>query len=134
LEDHLTADDPRLGSQCIGSKEFLAIFMITCLLPFLHPSFELPHYKEFTARLAGKEPKTMQLASTIKINQIAKAKEQLAAQMSTNPVRDSTYVQLIDSENQKRLAIQNAFCTSQQMEARIKAKTPVMGSQFKMYE
>jgi len=51
------------GNQCVGSKEFLAIFNITCMVPFIRPSLQFLPPKEVEERRA-QEAKRMRETGT----------------------------------------------------------------------
>lgn len=86
----------------------MVIFTMTCLVPFIHPSFSVPHAKEFEAReeVTGKEARSKWSAITTKILEVTRAKEKLVQQLERTPARDSTFLQMAELETQRRLAVQ----------------------------
>jgi len=56
----------------------MVIFTLTCLVPFIQPSFQVPPAKEFEARAEESQMKKTDLTQcTARINEISKAKDTL---------------------------------------------------------
>ena len=118
------------GPSCIGSKEFIAIFNITCLVPFIRPSLQLLPQKDIEERRALESRKMRETGTResnrksaqqtlLRLNEVVKAKEYLAFQVQQSLAclgrivpEPSMLLKLTEKETQRALQHKHAFTSS----------------------